>query len=126
MILYDKLAHLRAAATRHAARWVPDPLGHDGTLAVTHGFQRIRIHADGTEEEHPLAVILRFARRYVTPEIVSHEVAHAAQHLYGMDCIPEDDTARDHFTAANETFAHLNSDLFSTVWELVHEGSADV
>ena len=121
MFLYDKLSHMRGAATRHSKAWEKNPEGFAHAAAVTHGFQTFKINPDGTEEESQRASIIRFARTRITPEIVSHGVAHAAQHLYGIDCIPEGDKAEDHFDSANEKFAYLLGDLFSTVWGLVNE-----
>lgn len=121
VFLYDQLSHMRGAATKHSKDWEGNSGGFSNALAVTHGFQLIRINGDGTETEMPQAVIIRFARTHINPEIVAHEVAHAAQHLYGMDCIPDGDAAKDHFDAGNETFAHLAGDLFSAVWHLFHE-----
>lgn len=120
VILYDKLGHMRAAASRHSNTWEPDNIGFDNAEGVCHGFQLFEIHDDGTEEEQQRTAILRFTRGHVSPEIVSHEVAHAAQHLYGLDCI-ETGTAKDHFDSGNETFAHLLGDLFATVWTLTQE-----
>lgn len=113
--LYDRTRDLRAAATkwarttaRHAAPEFSD------TLAICHGFQYIKINPDGTEEEHPRAAIIRYSLEHLTTEVIAHELVHAAQHLYGLDCIPAGDQAADHFDAANETFAHLYSDLLVT------------
>ena len=120
VFLYDKLSHLRAAATRHSKAWEPDfePLVY--ATAVCHGFRGFRINPDGSEEERTDAAILRFARGHVTPVIVAHEVVHAAQHLYGLDCLTTD-SAKDHFTVDNERFAYLVGDLFNTVFNLFHE-----
>ena len=123
VFLYDKLSHMRGAATRHSKAWETDPEGFAHAAAVTHGFRMFGILADGTEEEAARAAIIRFSRERITPEIVSHEVTHAAQHLYGLDCVGEGDKAKDHFDSANETFAYLLGDLFSTVWGLATENA---
>lgn len=119
--LYDKVSHMRAAATRHSKLWETDFAPFGDAVAVTHGFQHIRVNGDGSEEEQPLAAILRFSRDKLTPEIVAHEVTHAAQHLYVLDCVGEHDLAADHYSAANETFAYLLGDLFETVDGLLAE-----
>lgn len=118
--LYERNAHLRSAATR----WARNTYGHaapefSDTRAICHGFQRIKINADGTEDEHPSSAILRFSKDYLTAEIIAHETVHAAQHLYGLDCLDTTDAA-DHFHAANETFAYLYGDLFATTWRILH------
>lgn len=118
--LYDRPAHMRAAATRHSKAWETDFEPFSNAAAVTHGFQHIRIHDDGTEEEQQLAAIIRFSRENLTPEIIAHEVAHAAQHLYRLDCFNEGDPAEDHFGSANETFAYLLGDLFEIIWTILH------
>lgn len=123
VVLYDNLSRMRGAATRHGNLWDGDHASLSNALAVTHGFRVINIKPGGTEEEQPLSAIIRFARSHITPEIVAHEVAHVAQHLYGLDCLTPDSVTKDHFNTSNETFAYLLGDLFGAVWSLV---SADM
>lgn len=120
VFLYDKIGHLRSAATKFANAWSADGTNFSDTEAICHGVQKIHVAKDGTETEEPLAVILRFARGRNDPVIVAHEVAHAAQHLYRLDCL-DDRPAEEHFYADNETFAYLLSELFETVSALVAE-----
>lgn len=118
--LYDDKFKLRRAAREHNRRWSPSPDGFRHAVGVTHGYTRIQIGADGTETPHPQAVTLRLARGFLTPEIVAHEVAHAAQHLYGLDLYESEGAElTDHWNAGNEKFAHLLGGLFTAVWGLL-------
>jgi len=124
--LYDKVSHMRAAATRWdrsestAYRIDFQPDKYDRALAVTHSFSRVAIAPDGAETPHPRVVILRLVRGFLTPEIVSHEVVHIAQHLYGLDMYERQGGAEhDHWNASNEPFAYLYGGLFAVVAEML-------
>lgn len=118
--LYKSPRELRAAATRFTHQWETLSDKFIDTLGVCHGFNFIRIHKDGTETEQDLAAIIRLSEGHLTPTIVSHEVAHAAQHLYGLDLLKKTDKAADLFTSGNEDFAYLTGELFAAVWSAIH------
>lgn len=110
MIVYDTAAGVRRAASRWAhANGDTETRWHSGVLGATHGIY--------TDE--PLACIVRIAAD-ATLEVVAHEMTHAAQHLYGLDCM---DTTDEHFTAANETFAWLCSQLVTVAWETLTQAT---
>lgn len=121
VFLYDSLARMREAARRHAAK-VGDPgISFPDAIAICHGFENIAISTNGAEKSHPLACIVRFELNHLTPLIISHEIAHAAQHLYGLDMLTGDELALDHFDAGNEDFAHLYGELFNAAWMVLKE-----
>ena len=123
--LYDKNSHMRAAAARHSNSIEPRPGEYKNAAAVCHGFQRVQIDEDGTETDHPQAAIIRFSHEHLNAEVISHEVAHAAQHLYGIDMLNEGDLAVDHFTTSNEPFAYLAGDLFAAIWTSLYEATEE-
>ena len=123
--LYDKTSQLRAAASRHSNAIEPNPTDHTHTAAVCHTFARIHIAADGTETDDPKAAIIRFSREKLNAEVISHEVAHAASWLYGLDLIGPGDLAADHFTGNNEPFAYLAGDLFAAIWPMLYEATEE-
>lgn len=118
--LYKSPRELRAAATRFVRQWEKPANKFTDTLGVVHGFQHIRINDDDTETEQDLVAIIRLAENHLTPTIISHEIAHAAQHLYGLDILKPDDNAEDLFTSGNEEFAWITGELFAAVWTAVN------
>lgn len=119
VVLYEKVADMRRAASRFS-RVIGEAAGtFNNAAGVCHGFHRIRVYADGTEKEHPLVSIVRLHKGALSPLIVSHEMSHAAQHVYGLDMVNDDDLARDHFDAANEDYAHLFGELFAAAWNVL-------
>lgn len=123
VIVYDKVEHMRRSSRAHDKRWsggrMPEG-GYESALAVTHGYTRVHVADDGTETPHALAATLRLVRGHLSPEIVSHEVAHLAQHLYGLDLYESQGLeGRDHWDAGNEVFAYLYGGLYATVMDIV-------
>lgn len=125
LVVYDTLAIMR----REAARWAKaagfSKPNFSDAQGVCHGFELIRVHGDGTETPHPHAVTVRLARGNVTPTIVSHELAHAAQHLYLLDHLTRggSELASDHFDGGNENFAHLYGEIFAAAWGALTEAN---
>lgn len=123
--LYDDLGTMRRAAMSFGKKIGEEiERGHfDSALAVTHGFRRYHIDADGTETELPDVSVLRLTRGYTSPEVVSHEVGHLAQWLYRLDVLNEDPLplAIEHYGADNELFCYMLGGLFATVWEMLAE-----
>jgi len=122
VIVYDTLAIMRREATKWANRVTPGQSDFSNSGGVCHGFERVRCYEDGTEKPYPHAATIRLAKGHTTPLIVSHEIAHAAQHLYALDHLGYDskELAVDHFGAANENFAYLYGELFSAAWEAIN------
>lgn len=121
VFLYDSLAKMRGAGKRHAKALGDPGIEFPEAVGICHGFERIRVNADGTEKSMPLVCVVRLEVNHLTPLIISHEMAHAAQHLYGLDMLSGDELARDHFDAANEDFAHLYGELFNAAWMVLKE-----
>lgn len=119
--LYDTVEEMRAAAMEFATE-VGEKVeeGHyDYALGVTHGYWRYR-----DEDLLPEVVTMRLVRGHLLPEIISHEVAHAAQHLYLVDHLDggdSEDLAVDHFASDNETFAYIFGALFGAIWTMLEE-----
>lgn len=112
--LYSDVNHLRGAATRHNS-WTGETGTYRDAVGVCHGFTRGRVGANGEWDEDEIVAIIRFAETHLSPLIVLHEVAHAAQHIYGLDY---DDGAplEDHMHAGNEDFAHLMGELGAAIF----------
>lgn len=111
--LYTDLNHLRGAATRYAA-WSGESVSFSEAAATCHGFTREKF-VRGEWREHPTVAIIRFAETHLSPLIIAHEVAHAAQHIYGLDFDDEKPIA-EHMHSGNEDFAFLTGELFAAVW----------
>jgi len=122
LIVYDTLGAMRGEATKWANRITPGQADFSNAEGVCHGFERIRCYEDGTDEKSPHAAIVRLSRGHTSALILSHEMAHAAQHLYALDFLGVDskELAVDHFDAANEDFAYLYGELFSAAWGAIN------
>lgn len=117
LFIYDTLGTMQGAAKKWAKVAQPDDSDFSDTAAVVHGFQRFKYGPAGEEIESPTVAIVRLVKDRLTPHIVSHEVAHLAQHIYGLDY---DDglPVEEHMHSGNENFAFLYSELFATVWSI--------
>lgn len=88
---------------------------HDPRVAaVTQGFTRISIAADGSETAR-YTPIVRLHRGALGTAVIVHELNHAAVGIYGST-LHGDELAADLLDHANETLAYLASDL---TWKLV-------
>lgn len=116
LILYQRRSDLRGAAAKFARTIGEKRRAFDG-LAVCHGFQRFN-YRDGVETESPLVSIIRLSTEDLSPLIVAHEVAHAAQHIYGID-YSDDRPIIEHMHSGNENFAYLYGELFGAVWKCI-------
>lgn len=112
--LYTDVNHLRGAATRHNA-WSSEQGGYEDAVGVCHGFTRGRVDAAGNWDEDQTVAIIRLAEPHITPLIVLHEAAHAAQHIYGLD-YDDGKPAGEHMHSGNEDFAHLMGELGAAIW----------
>ncbi len=112
--LYTDVNHLRGAATRHNT-WSGESGTYADAVGVCHGFTRGHYDADGNWDEDVTVAIVRLTVTHLTPLIVSHEVAHAAQHIYSLD-YSDDRHVDEHMHAGNEDFAHILGELFAATW----------
>lgn len=104
--VYDTVAEMRAAATAYN--------GSDNTDTL--GVTQARTDDDGRTG----SVLIRLARGHLGTQIVVHEMHHAATAWYGAD-LPDHVDRREHFTHANEPFAHLQSDLTHRLVDRLYE-----
>lgn len=118
--LYSDVNHLRGAATRHNA-WSGESEAFANAVGVCHGFTRGRVGPGGEWDEDQTVAIIRLAETHLTPLIVIHEAAHAAQHIYGLDYADER-PLEDHMHAGNEEFAHLMGELGAAIWGIFDPG----
>lgn len=100
--IYDTLDDMVAAA--HAFNGGDD----SGALAVT------QVYVD--ENRRTSFVVVRLVQGHLTPEIVAHEMHHAATALYGAH-VGDRISRRAHLHHANEPMAHLFSDLYGRLVE---------
>lgn len=119
--LYSDVNHLRGAATRHSA-WSGEKNEFREAVGVCHGFTRGRFDANGEWDEDDTVAVIRLAATHLTPLIVIHEAAHAAQHIYGLD-YDDSKPVEEHMHSGNEDFAHLMGELAAAIWG-IFEGRA--
>ena len=100
--VYPDLEAMRAAGEA----WHPDVPDQSGALGIT--------QACTDEDGRATLVVVRLAEGWLTPEIVAHEMHHAATALYGAH-VGDRISRRAHLTHHNEPMAHLFSDLFARV-----------
>tara|TARA_R110002051_G_scaffold1853_2_gene10162 strand:- start:1524 stop:1985 length:462 start_codon:yes stop_codon:yes gene_type:complete len=122
LVVYDTLGVMRRESTKWANRVTQGKADFSAAEGVCHGFELIRVYKDGSEKKHPHAVTVRLAQGHTSPLIVSHEIAHAAQHLYALDFLGSrrDELAVDHIDVDNENFAHLYGELFAAAWGAIN------
>lgn len=111
--LYSDVNHLRGAATRHNA-WSGETGTFTEAAGVCHGFTRGRVGPDGRWDEDQTVAIIRLAETHLNPLVIIHEVAHAAQHIYGLD-YDDGKHVEEHMHSGNEDFAYLMGELGSAV-----------
>lgn len=75
--VYDNVAALRSASTKHANRWKSQKKKRKGEFSDTLGICH-RFHTDGD----PLCAIVRLAPPNIGAGMVAHELAHAAVWLW--------------------------------------------
>ena len=100
--VYDTLAGMRAAADAF------NGTDNEGALGVTQAWT--------DEDERAVFVLVRLVEGHLTPEVVAHEMHHAATALYGAH-VGDRISRRAHLTHGNEPFAHLFSDLYAHLVE---------
>lgn len=112
--LYDDLNHMRGASTRHSIKVGEDTHDFSGAVATCQSFIREHIQPDGSSKLDPITSIIRLVVNEVSTLIIAHEVAHAAQHIYGLD-YNDGQPVEEHMHGGNEDFAHLYGELFAAV-----------
>jgi hypothetical protein len=116
LYLYSDANHLRGAATRHNA-WSGETGGYAEAVGVCHGFTRGHVDRNGDWIEDDTVAIIRLTETHLSPLVICHEVAHAAQHIYGLDHTDERHVD-EHMHSGNEDFAHLMGELYAAVWSI--------
>lgn len=113
IVVYDNLEGLRRASIRWS-KGLHKPGYFRNANGVTQTYTKVKAGEN--------IAIIRFARGYLSPEIVSHEVAHLAQHLYGVDMMKgKSKKAKEHMHGSNEAFAYLYGALFANVTGMLEE-----
>lgn len=84
VIIYDKLEEMRAAANKFSRQTGADEDNNEA-YGVCHTFIRMKIGSDGSSKENPWSGIIRLAKPHLGNEVFSHELAHAALHIYRLD-----------------------------------------
>lgn len=105
VILYSTLKEMRVAATE----FQDSGEGHFREAGAVAQYRR------KTKNGEP-EIVVRFVVGHLQPELVSHEIAHVAQLLYGLDMVKRRDRAYAHFEIDNEGFAYLLGTLFGKIW----------
>lgn len=104
--IYDTVGELRAAANR----FHPSPDGFEDAEGVCQTYVTELINGSGQILDRHEPIIVRLHRDALGVGVVTHELNHAATHIYGSTLDP-DTLAVDVLHVANETLAHLQSDL---------------
>lgn len=114
IILYDTVEEMREAA----GNWKFDSDGHEhyaDALGITHTFYPKRFK-NPAKKSPPHCAVMRLAREHTGLTIVSHEVVHLAQYLYGLDMLEgTSKKVKRHMDGSNESFAYLYSGLLETI-----------
>ncbi|MCI2958230.1 hypothetical protein MN032_11025 [Agromyces atrinae] len=103
--VYTDLAEMRAAASGFRGQ------DHSDSLGVTHAY----VDDDG----RVTVPIIRLWVGALSAIIVSHEIAHAALAIFGST-LPKRIATAKHLHNANETHAHLHSDLESSLIRMLY------
>lgn len=98
--VYPDLASMQAAAEA----WHPDVPDQSGAYGIT--------QAVASDDGRAQLIVVRLAEGWLTPEIVAHEMHHAATALYGAH-VGDRISRRAHLNHHNEPMAWLFSDLYS-------------
>lgn len=99
--IYDDADTMRAGSEA----WNGAPVPH--ALGVTQYAYRDEHGNAGT-------INVRLAREHLTHVIIAHELLHAASLLY-RSTLDTRDSLYDVLDVANETFAHIHSDLYQSL-----------
>jgi len=118
VILYERLQDLRGAVTKYENKNGKSEHLDADVIAICHSFFTQKIgKKQEVELEYPLVNIIRLSREYLTPMIIAHEFAHAAQHIYGLDYLM---SWKNPMNGANEEFAEIYGELFNAFWPMIH------
>lgn len=121
--LYDDALSMKAAANKWALE-AGTGENFDYAEGICHGFEPTWVDDDGVQHEDNLVCLIRLHTKRLQPEVVAHEVAHAAQHLYRLDAMDGTEMLADYMHAANETFAWILGEVFGAVWSAVTSDSS--
>lgn len=113
--IYDTVEELREAASRFAPG-----VDFSEAAGTAQSYQRIRIEANGTETTIAAPYIIRLWRERLAAAVVTHELVHIAQQIYG-DTLAADTLADEVMHASNEPFAYLVSDLVDRLVDRLYD-----
>ncbi len=122
MCVYKTQKALQRAARRHA-RLAGNKEQFDGTAGVCHSYERVRIEEGKPEIISPEIGTIRLSEQHLSNLVVSHEVVHAALHLYrklyGTEREWEGSSENADFgngvSEMEEDFCYLYGDLFRSM-----------
>lgn len=113
--IYDTIEEMDTAAHRFNGA---ETDGH--TRGWTQAFTVHTIHPDGTMTEKQSVLVVRLQKDHLGTQVVVHEINHAATAIYGST-LDDDVKAVDVLHNANETLAHLQSDLTRALVDRLYE-----
>lgn len=130
VIVHDDIADLRLASEAHdtlagaprSIRGAGDETGYYGrTLGITHRYERVTYDSDGTEHLHSNNGIIRFAKPYLSTEIVSHELMHAVAWTWRLKYGQSIGRPYKDGGWRDEMLCHMYSRSFSLLNRLMHK-----
>lgn len=83
VIVYPTTREMIDAANEHTKETGED-MKYTGSAGVCHTYQRLKITEKGEETLLNEIGTIRLAKTHLNTEVVSHEVLHAAMHLYRL------------------------------------------
>jgi hypothetical protein len=114
--IYERLQDLRGAETRYK-NWSGFKDENNDFVGICHSWYSVYINPNGEEYEREWVNLIRLCREHLTPTIIAHEFAHAAQWIYSLD-FPDD---KEPMRSDNEEFAYLYGELLGAFWPMVHD-----
>jgi hypothetical protein len=123
VFVYDSKKELRTAAHKYSLRnYEPeDEEYYNSAGALTHSFQRFKMAEDGIVMMHENSNIIRLSKDQIGSETICHESAHAALHIYHIDCVKEADVAEEHINSGNEQLCYLVGDITKKIVNKLYE-----
>lgn len=84
VVVHDSLQEMRKAASKYDIDAGKDG-DHTETYGVFHPFEKFYVDSTGKEIYHNQIGIVRFSKKHLSSEIVSHEIGHAAMWQYRLE-----------------------------------------
>lgn len=122
VFVYERLKDMYHAADIHIKKTGQEQLEHN-YQAITHSFE---IFTVDRKKDHsmPNVCVIRLCLGHLHSYIIAHEIAHAALHIYSLDCLEETDPVLDHINPNNEVFCHIVSELEHNIVSKLHRKGA--